>query len=223
MTGTGPRRYHPFFALGFMRRTLLLYLVPLVQVLFAREWQALWRALAQDLALFCLLALVSAVMLRASSWELDAAGVLHLRWDLILSFERRIQNSQLAAVQIERPMLYCLAGASRVTLYPALLPKGQAVTLHLTRRDARMLADRMMPAPQQEIYHPRRRPAFGLCTAGRQQPVHPASGGSGPCARGTTPPSRSPWSRSIRRRPGQPGGCRRAWPGRSPHGPSSLG
>lgn len=104
MTGTGPRRYHPFFALGFMRRTLLLYLVPLVQVLFAREWQALWRALAQDLALFCLLALVSAVMLRASSWELDAAGVLHLRWDLILSFERRIQNSQLAAVQIERPM-----------------------------------------------------------------------------------------------------------------------
>ena len=167
MTGTGPRRYHPFFALGFMRRTLLLYLVPLVQVLFAREWQALWRALAQDLALFCLLALVSAVMLRASSWELDAAGVLHLRWDLILSFERRIQNSQLAAVQIERPMLYCLAGASRVTLYPALLPKGQAVTLHLTRRDARMLADRMMPAPQQEIYHPAggQRLAFALLGA----------------------------------------------------------
>ena len=150
-----------------MRRTLLLYLVPLVQVLFAREWQALWRALAQDLALFCLLALVSAVMLRASSWELDAAGVLHLRWDLILSFERRIQNSQLAAVQIERPMLYCLAGASRVTLYPALLPKGQAVTLHLTRRDARMLADRMMPAPQQEIYHPAggQRLAFALLGA----------------------------------------------------------
>ena len=167
MTGTGPRRYHPFFALGFMRRTLLLYLVPLVQVLFAREWQALWRALAQDLALFCLLALVSAVMLRASSWELDAAGVLHLRWDLILSFERRIQNSQLAAVQIERPMLYCLAGASRVTLYPALLPKGQAVTLHLTRRDARMLTDRMMPAPQQEIYHPAggQRLAFALLGA----------------------------------------------------------
>ena len=167
MTGTGPRRYHPFFALGFMRRTLLLYLVPLVQVLFAREWQALWRALAQDLALFCLLALVSAAMLRASSWELDAAGVLHLRWDLILSFERRIQNSQLAAVQIERPVLYCLAGASRVTLYPALLPKGQAVTLHLTRRDARMLADRMMPAPQQEIYHPAggQRLAFALLGA----------------------------------------------------------
>ena len=222
MTGTGPRRYHPFFALGFMRRTLLLYLVPLVQVLFAREWQALWRALAQDLALFCLLALVSAVMLRASSWELDAAGVLHLRWDLILSFERRIQNSQLAAVQIERPMLYCLAGASRVTLYPALLPKGQAVTLHLTRRDARMLADRMMPAPQQEIYHPAggQRLAFALLGANS---LSTCFWWLWPCARGTTPPSRSPWSRSIRRRPGQPGGCRRAWPGRSPHGPSSLG
>ena len=154
MTGTGRRRYHPFFALRFMRRTLLLYLVPLVQVLFAREWQALQTALAQDLALFCLLALISYVMLRASSWELDADGVLRLHWNLVISFERTVQASQLAAVQIERPVAYRLGGASRMTLYPTLLPKGQAVTLCLTRRDAQMLADRLMPAPVEENYHP---------------------------------------------------------------------
>src|SRR5699024_11704329 len=62
---------------------------------------------------------VSWVMLHASSWELDAEGVLRLRWDLVVSFERTIQGSQLAAVQIERPVAYRLAGACRVTLYPA--------------------------------------------------------------------------------------------------------
>ena len=141
---TGRRRYHPFFALRFMRRTLLLYLVPLVQVLFERDWQALSTALAQDAALFCLLAAVSWGMLHASSWELDAEGVLRLRWDLLVSWERTIQGSQLAAVQIERPLSYRLAGACRVTLCPALLPKRQAVTLCLKRRDAARLADRLM-------------------------------------------------------------------------------
>ena len=97
-----------------MRRTLLLYLVPLVQVLFRRDWAALSTALAQDLVLFCL----------------------------------------LAAVQIERPVAYRLAGACRVTLYPALLPRRQAVTLCLKRRDAALLADCLMPAPEQEVYHP---------------------------------------------------------------------
>ena len=151
---TGRRRYHPYFALRFMRRTLLLYLVPLVQVLFERDWAALSTALAQDAVLFCLLAAVSWVMLRASSWELDAEGVLRLRWDLVVSFERTVQASQLAAVQIERPVAYRLAGASRVTLYPALLPKGRAVTLCLTRGDACRLADCLMPAPAEQHYHP---------------------------------------------------------------------
>ena len=103
MRGTGRRRYHPFFALRLMRRTLLLYLVPLVQVLFARQWDVLWTALAQDLALFCLMALISYGMLGVSSWELDDDGTLRLHWNLVVSFERTIQASQLAAVQIERP------------------------------------------------------------------------------------------------------------------------
>ena len=154
MRGTGRRRYHPFFALRLMRRTLLLYLVPLVQVLFARQWDVLWTALAQDLALFCLMALISYGMLGVSSWELDDDGTLRLHWNLVVSFERTIQASQLAAVQIERPLIYRLGGASRVTFYPTLLPKGRAVTLCLKSRDARMLADRLMPAPPEEYYHP---------------------------------------------------------------------
>ena len=209
---TGRRRYHPFFALRFMRRTLLLYLVPLVQVLFQRDWAALTTALAQDAALFCLLAAVSWVMLRASSWELDAGGVLRLRWDLLVSFERTIQGGQLAAVQIERPVVYRLAGACRVTLYPALLPKRQAVTLCLKRRDAARLADCLMPAPIQETYHPAGASGWPLSCWGPTA-CPPCCWSGLPCARGTAPPSRWPGSSWDRRRPGRPAGCPPAWPG----------
>ena len=65
-----------------------------------------------------------------------------------------MQASQLAAVQLEQPLIYRLGGASRVTFYPTLLPRGRAVTLCLKNRDARMLADRLMPAPPEEYYHP---------------------------------------------------------------------
>ena len=49
------RGFHPFAVLHFLRKTILLYLLPLLQVLFARNWAALWAALVQDLVLFALL------------------------------------------------------------------------------------------------------------------------------------------------------------------------
>lgn len=41
------KRFHPFAVLHLLRKTILVYLLPLVQVLFARNWAALWAALAQ--------------------------------------------------------------------------------------------------------------------------------------------------------------------------------
>ena len=46
------KRFHPFAVLHLLRKTILVYLLPLVQVLFARNWAALWAALVQDLVLF---------------------------------------------------------------------------------------------------------------------------------------------------------------------------
>ena len=62
---TAERGFHPFAVLHVLRKTILLYLIPLVQVLFERNWQALWTALVQDAVLFTVLALVSA----ASGWS----------------------------------------------------------------------------------------------------------------------------------------------------------
>lgn len=152
---TGPRRYHPLYALGFLRRTLLLYLLPLVQVLFAWDWEALRTALAQGMALFIFLSAVSGLILHASRWELAGDGALCLRWNFFVQWERRVRSGELAVIQIERPLLARLTGASLLTFYPAAKGQGGPVRLWVRRRDAVQLADALMPAPPERILHPK--------------------------------------------------------------------
>ena len=107
------RGFHPFAVLHFLRKTILLYLLPLLQVLFARNWAALRTALVQGAALLTVLAAVSAAVLHAGRWRVDAQGTLRVRWRLGVRLDRCLKASQLAALTIERPLLYRLAPASR--------------------------------------------------------------------------------------------------------------
>ena len=65
------RSFHPFAVLHFLRKTILLYLLPLLQVLFARNWAALRTALVQGAALLAVIAAVSAAVLHTSRWQVD--------------------------------------------------------------------------------------------------------------------------------------------------------
>ena len=147
------RGFHPFAVLHFLRKTILLYLLPLLQVLFARNWAALRTALVQGAALLTVLAAVSAAVLHAGRWRVDAQGTLRVRWRLGVRLDRCLKASQLAALTIERPLLYRLAGASRVVLYPA--GQKRTLTLLLNAQDAQLLADRMMPRRDAVAHTPR--------------------------------------------------------------------
>ena len=149
---TAERGFHPFAVLHVLRKTILLYLIPLVQVLFERNWQALWTALVQDAVLFTVLELMSAAALHASRWQVDAQGTLTIRWRLGVRVDRSLRAGQLAALTIERPLLYRLADASKVVLYPA--GQKRTLTLMLTRKDAQWLADRMMPVEDAVAHTP---------------------------------------------------------------------
>ena len=131
---TEEKRFHPFAALRFLRKTLAVYLIPLVNVLFERNWPAFWTALRQDAILFALLCGVSWVILRFSSWQLDEAGVLHLRWKLLFKLDTTIPGEALAALTLERPALFRLGGATKITLYPAGQPRKHVIPLCLRRR-----------------------------------------------------------------------------------------
>lgn len=146
--------FHWSYSLRFIRKTLVVCLLPLVQVAFRREWSALFTALWQDLALFCVIALASSSILLSSGWRLDETGALHLHWDLFIHVDRIVRGGELAAVRIERSLFHHLTGAAQLTLYPAKAAGRQSYTLCLPVHDAEWLADQLMPAARDEVYHP---------------------------------------------------------------------
>ena len=75
------RGFHPFAVLHFLRKTILLYLLPLLQVLFARNWAALRTALVQGAALLLGALMATAffgmdVLLAVSPFLLIPEGIL---------------------------------------------------------------------------------------------------------------------------------------------------
>ena len=151
---TQKRHYHPLAALRFLRKTVLLCLLPLANALLEFSLSALLTALRQDAALLLFLCGASWVLLEASSWALDDAGVLRLRWAFAAKQERILRGEALAALTIERPLLFRLMGASRVLLYPVGQPAKRAVTLYLYKEDAQELADPSCPSVTRSVTGP---------------------------------------------------------------------
>ena len=148
------RRLHPFTVLRFLRKTLVVYLLPLVQVLFERNWTALYTALRQDALLFLLLCAVSWGILRVSSWSMDDTGVFHLHWRLGIRLDRALRGEMLAALTIDRPLLYRMAGASRLTLYPVGAAQKHTLSVCLPKADAEAVADQLMPLVKPTLHRP---------------------------------------------------------------------
>ena len=151
---TRQRHYHPLAALRFLRKAVVVCLLPLANALLEFSLNALLTALRQDAALLLFLCGASSILLEASSWALDDADVLRLRWAFISKRERIIRGETLAALTIERPLFFRLLGASRVVLYPVGQPARRAVTLYLHKEDAQELADRLMPVRDPVCHRP---------------------------------------------------------------------
>ena len=89
---TRQRHYHPLAALRFLRKAVVVCLLPLANALLEFSLNALLTALRQDAALLLFLCGASSILLEASSWALDEAGVLRLRWAFISKRERIIRG-----------------------------------------------------------------------------------------------------------------------------------
>lgn len=107
---TRQRHYHPLAALRFLRKAVVVCLLPLANALLEFSLNALLTALRQDAALLLFLCGASSILLEASSWALDEAGVLRLRWAFISKRERIIRGEALAALTIERPLSFGCSG-----------------------------------------------------------------------------------------------------------------
>lgn len=147
---TAEKHFHPLAALHLLRKTVLVYLVPLVQVLLERNWAALQAALRQELVLFLLLGGLCWAVCYASRWQIDAEGTVHVCWRLGIRLDRFLRADALAALVIDQPLLYRLTNACRVVLYPA--GQTRTITLYITRHEAEMLADLLLPV-ENPLWH----------------------------------------------------------------------
>lgn len=125
------KHFHPLAALHLLRKTLLVYLLPLVQVLFTRNWDALRAALRQELVLLVFISAVCWAVYYGGRWQVDAEGTVHVSWRLGVRLDRALRAEGLAALMLEQPLLYRLTGACRVVLYP--VGQAKTITLYLTR------------------------------------------------------------------------------------------
>ena len=123
-------------------------------MLFERNWTALHTALRQDALLFLLLCAVSWGILRVSSWSMDDTGVFHLHWRLGIRLDRALRGEMLAALTIDRPLLYRMAGASRLTLYPVGAAQKHTLSVCLPKADAEAVADQLMPLVKPTLHRP---------------------------------------------------------------------
>lgn len=137
------KHFHPLAALHLLRKTLLVYLLPLVQVLFDRNWDALRAALRQELVLLFFISAVCWAVYYGGRWQVDAEGTVHVSWRLGVRLDRALRAEGLAALMLEQPLLYRLTGACRVVLYP--VGQTKTITLYLTRQQAEELADVLLP------------------------------------------------------------------------------
>ena len=137
------KHFHPLAALHLLRKTLLVYLLPLVQVLFDRNWDTLRAALRQELVLLFFISAVCWAVYYGGRWQVDAEGTVHVSWRLGVRLDRALRAEGLAALMLEQPLLYRLTGACRVVLYP--VGQTKTITLYLTRQQAEELADVLLP------------------------------------------------------------------------------
>lgn len=141
------RRFHILHGLRLFRYALLLCLLPMARALLAFDWDSLLAALGQDaaiLAFFLALALVrwwfTGFVLTPDSFQAQTGVLLENR--------STFSKESVAVLEIVRP-LYCrMAGASKVTLYFKNYAAPRRFECYLTKRDARELADVLMPVRQ---------------------------------------------------------------------------
>ena len=130
-----PQHFHFVYSIKFIQKSLVVFLIPLVQALIRFDLASLYTALVQELALAVTLVLVSVVVWRFGRWQLGPGG-LTLEAGVLWQRTRTLTPDRIAVVELRRTVPLRLLGATRVTLY---LVKGESlpqVSFYLSRREA---------------------------------------------------------------------------------------
>lgn len=139
-----PKRPHLLDSLRFFRYGLVLCLVPMIQALFHFDLEGLWLALQQDAVILAVCLVPSLVLWAAARISVTPQAVV-FRQGVGFCLQQSFARASIAAVAIEQP-LYCrFLGAARVRLYFRDYTVPRKLTVYLTKRDAFLLSETLMP------------------------------------------------------------------------------
>lgn len=138
------RRFHPLYAFRFFRYGLLVCLIPLARAALSFEFGAFFDALYQDALLLCVFGTASAVLWMSTGFCVRD-GALCTRSAIVYKTHHVFRLQSVCAVELKRPLHCRFLGASKVTLYFENTPVPPRLSFYLSRRDAAVLAERILP------------------------------------------------------------------------------
>ncbi|MEG0166587.1 MAG: hypothetical protein RR709_01835 [Ruthenibacterium sp.] len=137
-------RFHIIFTLRYLRYGLVLCLVPMVQALFAWDWQALIFALWQDTAILLFSGGAALFLWLVTSYDFAPDGIV-IQQGVLVQSRRFFAADSVAALEISRP-LYCrLLGASILKLYFKTQAAPHTYQLYLPKKAAQHTAETLLP------------------------------------------------------------------------------
>ena len=140
-------RLHPMHFIKYIKYALLLCVIPILQAILAFDIVSAWLAFTQDL-----LILLGCGGILAAFWQSSRVFVegnaVWVRWGVLVRQLSGYPCGQVCAVELCRPVLLRLVGATQLTVYFKAGSGLRRLRLTLPRQEAGRLADFLLPEPK---------------------------------------------------------------------------
>ena len=147
MTAAAPQmrhRFHIIFTLRYVRYGLVLCLIPMMQALLRWDIAALATALWQDVAILLFCVAAALFLWRVTSYAISADGIT-IEQGVFVKSTRFFATHSIAALEISRPILCRLLGASCMKLYFKTQAAPRTYELYLPKKVAQSTAEQLLP------------------------------------------------------------------------------
>lgn len=137
-------KFHIVYTFKFIRYGLVLCLVPMLQALIQFDLPSLYTALRQDAVILAGMAGLSLLLWRQAGFSLTQEK-LTLKFGFPVTRQTTVPCNHVAVLELRRPLLLRMMGATRVTLYAARSAHFKTVQFYLPKHQASILAEYMLP------------------------------------------------------------------------------
>lgn len=132
------------FALRYVKYGLVACLIPMVQALLAWNLDALFTALWHDLYILLASTAAAAVLWFTTSFSVEA-GSVKIKQGVFIKKEYMFCTQSIAVLEITRPLIYRIVGASCLKMYFKQQTFPRFFSLYLPKKAAQKTADMLMP------------------------------------------------------------------------------